>query len=226
MAEWMIQAENLCKTFRSGDGDIYGLKDATFRIKSGSFVALQGPSGSGKTTLLNLLGLITEPTSGTLVLNNEDVGNPSVMRNRDRFRREWIGYIFQDFRLLPQFHDLYNVCLPMVPFRADFDVERRAKELLERVGLGHRLKHPPARLSGGEQQRVAIARALIHSPKILLCDEPTGNLDTDTRDSIISLLEELHRDGLTIIVATHDEEVASRCGVRFTLRDGCLANKG
>ncbi|MFD2172073.1 ABC transporter ATP-binding protein [Tumebacillus lipolyticus] len=219
MEKTIIHAEQISKSYQIAEREITVLQDISFEIEEGSMVALLGPSGSGKTTLLNILGLITEPTTGNLRLSEYDIAGKKLDRNK--LRRSLIGYIFQQFHLLPQFNALQNVCLPLVPERQS-NVEVRAAELLERVGLDHRLTHLPSELSGGEQQRVAIARALIGRPKILLCDEPTGNLDTGTRDSILELLSKLKEEGLSIIIATHDVEVANRCNYTLVIRDGHL----
>jgi ABC-type lipoprotein export system ATPase subunit len=219
--EVMIHAEQITKRYKMGQDDIIILNEISFRIKKGEMVALVGPSGSGKTTLLNILGLLDLPSSGKLRIGEYDLQTPK--QKREELRRSLIGNVFQQFHLLPQFSAIDNVCLPLVPVKTDFDVRERAKMLLDRVGLGERANHRPAELSGGEQQRVAIARSLINSPQILLCDEPTGNLDSKNRDSILDLLSELNRDGFTIIIATHDPEVAKRCQYTMEIRDGKIA---
>jgi putative ABC transport system ATP-binding protein len=219
MKRTIIHAERISKSYPVGGQEMIVLQNISFDIEEGAMVALLGPSGSGKTTLLNILGLITEPTSGTLRLGDHEIAGKDL--DRSKLRRSLIGYIFQQFHLLPQFNAVQNVCLPLVPEKKP-NVQERAVELLRRVGLGHRLTHLPSEMSGGEQQRVAIARSLINQPKILLCDEPTGNLDTSTRDSILELLAELRQENLTIIIATHDEEVANRCDYALVIRDGHL----
>ncbi|MFD2171848.1 ABC transporter ATP-binding protein [Tumebacillus lipolyticus] len=221
MKRMMIEVENLTKTYTSGQRTISVLNNISLAIEEGQMVALLGPSGSGKTTLLHLLGLVDVPTSGTIRLNSHDLSSTS----RDNLRRNLVGYVFQHFYLLPQFSALYNVCVPQIPVKSASQLETTAKELLDRVGLEDRIHHLPSELSGGEQQRVAIARALIHAPKILLCDEPTGNLDIQTRDSILELICELkNEEGLTIVIATHDPEVAAQCDVQVEIRNGKLSS--
>ncbi|ASS76289.1 hypothetical protein CIG75_15945 [Tumebacillus algifaecis] len=223
MKKTMIEVENLTKTYSSGEKTISVLSGIRFAVEEGQMVALLGPSGSGKTTLLHLMGLVDVPTSGTIRLNGQDLS--AVGTNQEELRRNLVGYVFQHFHLLPQFSSLDNVCVPQIPLKRASQVEAVAKELLERVGLAERLHHLPSELSGGEQQRVAIARSLINSPKILLCDEPTGNLDSQTRDSIIDLLCELKKEeNLTIVIATHDPEVASRCDMQMEIRSGNLSS--
>ncbi|MET9518407.1 ABC transporter ATP-binding protein [Streptomyces sp. NPDC002994] len=194
-------------------------------ITQGEFVTVVGPSGSGKSTFLNIAGLLDAPTSGTYLLDGLDTG---AMKDAHRtaLRGRRIGFVFQSFHLLPHRSALENVTLAMVYSGvARKERRQRAKEALSRVGLGHRVDTLPTRLSGGERQRVAIARALVSRPSLLLCDEPTGNLDTANAQSVLELLEELHADGMTVLVITHDLEVAERGARTVTIRDGVLRER-
>jgi ABC-type lipoprotein export system ATPase subunit len=216
------QLQRVGKTYRQGKVCVDALRDITLEIPSRSFCCVLGSSGAGKTTLLNLLGLMDLPTEGTLRVADETLFESGKVKvsagRRDQFRRMHIGMIFTDFFLLPTLTAWENVQLPLLWS------ERReanyARELLVRVGLEHRMSHRPAELSGGEMQRVAIARALIHRPQLLLADEPTGNVDTYTRDTIFALFRELHDDGLTIVMATHDHELARQLDHVVHLQDG------
>jgi len=217
----IIQAENLRKVY--GDGvPVEALRGVSLTVDEGEFVAIQGPSGSGKSTLLHLLGTLDTPTEGQLRLLDTDVRSLRGDALAD-FRREHIGFVFQMFYLIPEMTALENVMLPLLPYkrRAGFDVEGRARQLLERVGLGERLNHLPGQLSGGEQQRVALARALINRPTLLLADEPTGNLDSRAGEEVLNLIAEMRKEyGLTVVLVTHDDEVAARAGRVIRLRDG------
>lgn len=217
----MITTENLTKIYTDG-APVRALDDVTLEIAAGEFVAITGPSGSGKSTLLNLIGTLDRPTSGRVVVDGVDVGTLRGNALAD-FRRERIGFVFQMFHLVPTLTALENVMLPLVPYRRGlkFRLEERARELLETVGLGDRLHHLPGQLSGGEQQRVAIARALINTPKVILADEPTGNLDSQAGAEIVALLRQLNRErGVTVLVATHNEAVAQAADRILRLRDG------
>ncbi|MER5205078.1 ABC transporter ATP-binding protein [Streptomyces sp. NPDC002825] len=206
-----------------GPPPVAALRPCDLTVKRGDFVAVVGPSGSGKSTFLNIAGLLDAPTSGTYLLDGIDTGK---LRDADRtaLRGLRIGFVFQSFHLLPQRTALENVILALVydgtPRRERADRARRA---LEQVGLGHRVDSLPTRLSGGERQRVAIARALVTRPSLLLCDEPTGNLDTVNADSVLALLTQLHKDGMTVLVITHDPLVAARAENMVTIRDGVLS---
>ncbi|MFF3258731.1 ABC transporter ATP-binding protein [Streptomyces sp. NPDC002932] len=194
-------------------------------IGRGEFVTVVGPSGSGKSTFLNIAGLLDAPTAGSYLLDGLDTG---AMKDGDRtaLRGRRIGFVFQSFHLLPHRSALENVTLAMVYSGvARKERRRRAREALVRVGLGHRVDSLPTRLSGGERQRVAIARALVARPSLLLCDEPTGNLDTANARSVLGLLAELHADGMTVLVITHDPEVAGRGARTVTIRDGVLCER-
>lgn len=206
-----------------GPPPVAALRPCDLTVERGEFVAVVGPSGSGKSTFLNIAGLLDTPTSGMYLLDGVDTG---TLRDADRtaLRGLRIGFVFQTFHLLPQRSTLENVKLALV-YSGSPRRERtaRAREALEQVGLGHRIEALPTRLSGGERQRVAIARALVTQPSLLLCDEPTGNLDTANADSVLALLEELHTDGMTVLVITHDPLVAARARRTVTIRDGVLS---
>jgi len=217
----MIELEGISKTYQRGQhGAIEALQGISFRIAPGEFVVVRGASGSGKSTLLNILGCLDSPTAGRYRLDHEDVAGYSD-RQMARVRNAKIGFIFQSFNLLPRTTALENVEIPMV--YADGVIERkRALAALDRVGLAARAGHFTSELSGGEQQRVAIARALIHRPALILADEPTGNLDAGAGREVMNLLSGLHREGRTILLVTHDDNVAS-CALReILLRDGQL----
>ncbi len=217
----MIRVENLVKTYEN-DLAVRALDGVTAEIDSGEFLALIGPSGSGKTTLLNLIGALDVPTSGRVVIDGQDI---SALRGNALadFHREKIGFVFQAFHLVPSLTALENVMLPLLPYQKQyaFDLEKRALELLERIGLIARRNHFPSQLSGGEQQRVAIARALVNTPTYVLADEPTGNLDSLSGKEIIALLEHLNNEsGVTVIVATHDTSIQEKVNRFIRLQDG------
>jgi putative ABC transport system ATP-binding protein len=220
-ADRVISAVGLTKVYPRGREQIRALDDATFEVRRGDFVAIVGPSGAGKTTLLNLVGCMDAPTAGTLRFLGKPVQDLTE-RERTRLRREQIGFVFQHFGLLPTLTVAENVALPA--FFARRRVTQRLDQLLARVGLEHRRDHRPHELSGGEMQRVAIARALINEPKLLLADEPTGNLDSATGETIIALFQALHADGLTIVVVTHNPTLAVAARRQLALRDGRLSD--
>jgi putative ABC transport system ATP-binding protein len=216
----LIEARALVKTYRMGDQVVQALNDVTLDIDEGEFVAIMGASGSGKSTLMNILGCLDRPGSGTLRLAGEEVENLdgdalAAIRNRR------IGFVFQQFNLLPRTSAADNVELPMV-YAGIKPAERRRRALqaLQRVGLGERAMHTPAELSGGQQQRVAIARALVNDPKLILADEPTGALDTQTSEDIMRLLSELNRQGMTVVMVTHEADIAQWARRRIVFRDG------
>ena len=220
-----VLAENLTKSYPTPAEPLVVLDRVDLRLGSGGALAITGPSGSGKSTLLHILGTLDTPTSGTVRLDGSD---PFELREKDlaRFRNRRIGFVFQDHYLLPQLAVLENVLLPTLVADGDGDAEARARELIERVGLSERLRHRPAELSGGERQRVAIARALVQSPGLLLCDEPTGNLDVENARRIGDLLLELHASlGTTLIAVTHSLELAGRFPGRATLHGGRVARE-
>lgn len=216
-----IQIKNLERRFMRGDTAVYALRGIDLTIQSGEFVALVGPSGSGKSTLLNLLGGLDRPSDGELWLNGLAL-HTADEKERTRHRRERVGFIFQSFNLLPRLTAVENVAIPLMLAGVNkTEREARAQELLQKVGLGHRLHHYPTELSGGEQQRVAIARALIHKPALILADEPTGNLDSTTGEEVMTLLRQLNEEeGITLILVTHDDEVADFADRIVKLRDG------
>lgn len=218
----MILTEHLTKVYRMGDAEVYALRDVDLEVRDGEFVAIIGPSGSGKSTLLNMIGCLDTPTSGSVFIDNTD----TAMLNENELaeiRREKIGFIFQQFNLVHTLNAVENVALPM--FFAGVKREtrlRKAEELLVNVGLGDRVHHKPSELSGGQQQRVAIARALSNDPEVVIGDEPTGNVDTDTGNAIMDVLEGLNKEGRTVIVVTHDAEIAARAGRTKRMRDGMV----
>jgi ABC-type lipoprotein export system ATPase subunit len=212
-----VQAKGLVRTYRRGVEKIQALKGIDLDIQCGEFVGVVGHSGAGKTTLLNLIGLMDRATEGELKVLGHDTARRGT--RFDALRRENIGFVFQEFYLMPTLTALENVLLPSMWGGGSLKV--RARELLDRVGLGQRMTHKPSELSGGEMQRVAVARALVNTPRLLLADEPTGNLDTATRDGIFNLLLALNRDsGLTVVVATHDLSLESRFTRVIRLEDG------
>jgi ABC-type lipoprotein export system ATPase subunit len=216
----IIEATGICKTFRRGREDICALRGVNITIEQGEFVSIIGPSGAGKTALMNILGCLDTPTSGTLMIDGVWVtgkGEAELVK----IRREHIGFVFQQFFLIPTLTVGENVGLPLLFSGRPYEPET-IESLLEKVGLSHRAEHLPGQLSGGEMQRVAIARALVNKPRILLADEPTGNLDSVTADGIYRLFEDLHRQGITVIVVTHNRELAQRAGRVITIQDGCI----
>ncbi len=218
----LIKVENLEKIYRRGDGTpVPALKDISFSIAAGEFVTVRGASGSGKSSLLNIVGCLDTPTAGVYRLAGEDVSGYSD-EQRSNLRCRQIGFVFQTFNLLPRTTALENIEVPAMYGGGLID-EAKAATLLERVGLAERGKHFVAELSGGEQQRVAIARALMNDPPLLLADEPTGNLDSAAGQSIMQLLTELHAEGRTIILVTHDEATASFAQRELLIRDGVIA---
>ena len=219
----MIEMENICKTYARGQhGTVAALKSVSFRIAPGEFVVVRGASGSGKSTLLNILGCLDSPTGGSYRLDGEDVADYDDER-LSRVRNEKIGFIFQSFNLLPRTSALENVEVPMV--YGDGAVNRKkAVAALDRVGLANRSGHFPPELSGGEQQRVAVARALINDPALILADEPTGNLDAVAGREVMKLLCDLHAEGRTLLLVTHDDAVAAYGSREVILRDGAIVS--
>ena len=218
----MITAIDLCRRYTMNDLTVTALADVSFHIRKGEYAAIVGPSGSGKSTLMHLLGCLDSPTSGAYLLGGEDVSALSP-RALARVRGERIGFVFQGFQLIPRMTALENVMLPMVLCGTP-EKQRlhRAKALLERFGLGDRMHHKPAQLSGGQQQRVAIARALSRNPDVLLADEPTGSLDPASTTEVLTLLDDLHREGHTVVLITHDMTVAARANRQLCIADGRL----
>ena len=216
----LIVLENIRKSYRLGGVDIHALDGVDLSIHQNEFVALMGPSGSGKSTLMNVLGCLDSPTSGKYALNGKDVGS---MRDRQlsEIRNTEIGFVFQSFNLLPRMSSLDNVALPLVYAGISSKQRRaRAQEMLELVGLGDRLKNKPNQLSGGQRQRVAIARSLANRPSLVLADEPTGNLDSTTAQEIMEMLTKVNAQGNTIVVVTHEREIAEYAQRIIHLKDG------
>jgi putative ABC transport system ATP-binding protein len=219
----MINIENLCKSFqRPGEDELHVLHDLDFRVEPGEFVAIVGTSGSGKTTLMNIIGLLDRADSGGYELQGQSVDKLSP-EERAKLRNETIGFVFQQFHLLPRTTATENVELPLLySSHNDADISKKAREALCRVGLEERLTHYPSELSGGQQQRVAIARALVNDPGIILADEPTGNLDKESGAQIMNLFGDLNKNGSTILLITHDEQVASAASRVVRIADGQL----
>ena len=222
MAEPLIKISDIKRNFILGNETVYVLKGIDLTIKKGEYVALMGPSGSGKSTLMNLLGCLDTPTSGDYILNSKNVSTMHDDELAD-IRNKEIGFVFQTFNLLPRTTALDNVALPMIyAGYSKSDRQARAKEVLTQVNLSDRMDHQPNQLSGGQRQRVAIARALVNKPSIILADEPTGNLDSKTSVEIMNLFGDIHKNGNTVILVTHEEEIASYAHRIIRLRDGMI----
>ena len=216
----ILRCESLGRSYASGGREITVLRDITFELEAGGFLAVTGPSGSGKSTLLGLLAGLDRPTRGRVVLDGRDLA-ALTEDERARVRAEAVGFVFQSFHLIPTLTARENIQVPL-ELRGE-EARPRAEELLERVGLGDRGHHYPAQLSGGEQQRVAVARAFAHRPKVLFADEPTGNLDAANGRNVVALLTELNRElGTTLVLVTHEPDLAARAGRVIRLRDGAL----
>lgn len=215
----IIRLENVWKTHHVGTTNVHALRGVSLAIKQGEFVAIVGPSGSGKSTIMSIAGCLDLPSKGTVYLQGKNISHLSE-DDLAGLRGKTIGFVFQQFNLMPTLTAIDNVSLPMMFQRTNENKNKRAEMLLNRVGLAHRLTHRPSELSGGEQQRVAIARALSNNPVVLLADEPTGNLDSANGAHIVSLLKELHSEGTTVILVTHDNNLAKQALRRIHLRDG------
>lgn len=222
----IISLSNVTKTYRLGDEVLNALDNINFSVNSGEFVAITGPSGSGKSTLANIIGGLDRPTSGSVVVDDNDLSHVRDRKLSD-YRNHHIGFVFQSFNLQGSQTALENVMLPLV-FARIKPKERKARaiECLKAVGLGDRLKHRPAQLSGGQRQRVAIARALAARPNIIIADEPTGNLDSSRGEEIMKLLKDLNKQGITLIVITHDMNIARQAGRVVQIKDGHIAERG
>jgi ABC-type lipoprotein export system ATPase subunit len=216
----LIAASHLVKTYELGEQQVHALRDVSFEVQPGEFLAIMGPSGSGKSTLMNMIGALDTPTSGTLAIDGAEISTMSPDQLAD-LRNRTIGFVFQQFNLLRRTTALDNVKLPLLYARQrPPDITAAARASLELVGLGNRLHHQPSQLSGGQQQRVAIARALVNNPRLILADEPTGALDTQTSAEIMALFERLNAAGLTVIFVTHEPDVAAHARRLVRVRDG------
>ncbi len=222
MSRGVIVTKDLSKTYGKGELKVYALRKTNISIKQGDYIAIKGPSGSGKSTLMNLIGCLDKPTTGKLYIDDTDVSTLSE-NNLAKIRREKIGFIFQKYNLIPTLTALENVTLSMGFAGVDSKTRiRRAKNLLDMVELSHRISHKPSELSGGEQQRVAISRALGNNPTIVLGDEPTGNVDTKSGNKIMDILENINNQGETVIVVTHDPNIAKRARRILSIEDGVV----
>jgi len=219
----MLEIKNISKIYGEGPAKVVALNNVSLRVNEGDFMAIMGPSGSGKSTLLNIIGGLEYPSSGEVILDGERVDNLDENDFVD-IRRGKIAYVFQEYHLLPSLTALENVMLPLTFCGAEKG-EEKALEILKRVGLGERAEHKPSQLSGGEQQRVAIARALVNSPSLILADEPTGNMDQKTGREILDLFHQLNKDGRSIIMVTHNPEIAKQAKEIIVLQDGQIVDK-
>ena len=220
MAKTIIETRGLSKRYVMGDQIVDALKDVNLQIQEGEFVAIMGPSGSGKSTFMNLIGCLDRPTAGQYFIDSQNVAGLDDNRLAD-IRNKYIGFVFQNFNLLPRTSALRNVELPLM-YAGAKNRTQKARAALERVGLGQRLDHTPAMLSGGQQQRVAIARAIVNDPAMILGDEPTGNLDSRMSEEIMAVFQALNAQGKTVVIVTHEEEIAHHCKRIIRFRDGVV----
>ena len=227
MTKNIIELNNVSKSYMMGEVESQILKDVSLSIKEGEFASIVGPSGSGKSTMLHLIGALDRPTSGTVLVKNKDV---SKMSDDDlaELRGSTIGFVFQSFNLIPRLSAAENVALPLMFSKKNNTNSQtnkvKAEELLKKVGLGHRLNNRPSQLSGGEKQRVAIARALVNDPDVIVADEPTGNLDSETGKTVIQMLKDINDEGKTLIIVTHDDKIARSAEKRIKILDGRIVN--
>lgn len=218
----VIRTEHIAKVYVMGTEEVHALRDISITIKQGEYVALMGPSGSGKSTLMNMIGCLDTPSNGQYFLDGQDVSRMSDNQLAE-VRNKKIGFVFQTFNLLPRSSALDNVTLPLIYAGiGSSDRKKRGEEVLSQVGLGDRMSHQPNELSGGQRQRVAVARALVNNPALILADEPTGNLDTKTSVEIMGLFQEIHEKGNTIVLVTHEEDIAQHAHRIIRLRDGLV----
>ncbi len=218
----LIKLQNLYKIYKTGAEEVYALNDVSFEVEPNEYLALTGTSGSGKSTLMNILGCLDRPTSGQYLLENKNI-NEFTEDELAALRNNKIGFVFQTFNLIPRMNAIDNVAMPLIYSGIGLaERQERAMEMLEKTGLKDRMKHLPEQLSGGQKQRVAVARALINRPSLLLADEPTGNLDSHTSNEIMKLFDELYQQGNTIIIVTHESEVAEQAHRNISLKDGSI----
>ena len=221
----MIKLTDIKKVFRTEDVETWALREVSLEVKAGEFVAIMGPSGCGKSTLLNILGLLSSPSEGTYMLDGKDVSTLSES-DRIKLRKGALGFVFQSFNLIDELNVTENIELPLLYMNVPSKDRKEAiKKVIDRVAMGHRAKHYPAQLSGGQQQRVAIARAVVANPKLILTDEPTGNLDSKNGKEVMELLKELHQEGTTIVMVTHSQRDASYADRIINLFDGQIVNE-
>ncbi len=222
----VFEFRNVSKSYKMGEATVYALDGVDVRVETGEFLAILGPSGSGKSTLMHIMGCMDQPTEGEVVLDGTMVST-IPKRKLAGIRRSKIGFVFQSFNLLPKLSVLENVMLPLIyGYTSRTEARRRASEVLDTVGLADRVRHMPSQLSGGQRQRVAIARALVNDPRVILADEPTGNLDTESARRVLQLFEDLHQRGRTIVLVTHDPRVADVAKRTIVVEDGKISESG
>jgi len=220
----LINFDNVCKVYEEGDDFVQALDNVSFKIKDGEFISIMGSSGSGKSTLLSVLGILNTPTSGDVFIDDIAVYDLKLEKQAD-FRSDYIGFIFQAFQLIPYLTAIENVMLPLAITKiSGREQKERAREVLEMVGLGNKINRLPDQLSGGEVQRVAVARAIVNEPPVLLADEPTGNLDSKNAEGVINLLKKLNSEGETIVMVTHDKNIAEHADYTIHIKDGQIVN--